>query len=72
MCLFKKKQKVVLDSHYRVGDVVNFRYRNEINPGIIYDVYVSHTGEIVYDIQIGGECPAVIQGIKDQDIFLRK
>lgn len=72
MCFKRKKKVITINSRYHKGDVVNFKYRNEICPGIIYDVSISHSGEIVYDIQIGGECPTVIRYIKDQDIFLRK
>ena len=72
MCFKRKKKVITINSRYHKGDVVNFKYRNEICPGIIHDVSISHSGEIVYDIQIGGECPTVIRDIKDQDIFLRK
>ena len=46
MCLFKKKKKVVITGNkYHVGEFVNFRYRNEVCPGVIYDVKLDKDGK---------------------------
>lgn len=42
-----------------------------MNPGIIYDIHQNKDGEVIYDVQIGGECPAVLKDIKEKDIRRR-
>lgn len=68
MCFFKKKKKEVIVGLYKKGDNINFPFKNEMTPGIIYDIKKDEEGEIIYDIQIGGECPAIIRGIKEKFI----
>ena len=73
MCWFKKKKKVVISNNkYTIGQMVNFRHRGEICPGIIHDVMLDRDNRVIYDIEIGGECPAVMTNIKEEDIFLRR
>ena len=73
MCFFKKKKEkaIVSGGKYRLHDQVNFKYRGDIAPGCIEDVKYDENKNIVYDIQIGGECPAIVKNIKEEDIFLR-
>ncbi|MBR0439833.1 MAG: hypothetical protein IJK27_03700 [Bacilli bacterium] len=72
MCLFKKKKsEVILNSTYKKGQKVSFKRRDDIDPGIIYEVRKNNNGEIIYDIQIGGECPAIIKDVNEKDIFPR-
>ena len=71
MCFFKKKKKEVIEGYYKIGDVVNFPFKGEMAPGIIYDIRKDEEGNILYDVQIGGECPAVIKNIKETTIRLR-
>ena len=72
MCLFKKKKKVVISGNkYRVGENIKFKKRDDVNPGIIYAVKLDKDGNIIYDVQIGGECPAIISDIQEKDIFPR-
>lgn len=69
MCFFKRKPKVEIESKFALGESVRFRYKGEINPGYIYRIYLNQNGEVVYDVQIGGECPAVIVNIKEEEIL---
>lgn len=69
MCFFKKKKTQRINSKYQFNDQVNFRYKGEMCPGYIFGAHQLETGEIVYDIQIGGECPAIIKGVKEVDII---
>lgn len=73
MCFFKKKKEkiVVIGNKYKVNDFVHFKYRGEVAPGYIYDVRYGDVENIIYDIQIGGECPAIIKDVEEKDIFLR-
>ena len=75
MCLFKifkkeKKEKVV--GKYQIGQYVHFRYRNELMFGYIYDIKKDYHGQIIYDIQIAGQCPTVVFNIKEEIIFIKK
>ena len=66
MCFFKKKKpKEIIKGLYEIGDNVNFPFKGEMAPGIIYDIHRNEEGAIVYDVQIGGECPAVIRNVKE-------
>lgn len=70
MCFFKKKVKKEVNGKYQLGQSVRFRHRGEVCPGYIYRVYLNDNGQVVYDVQIGGECPTVIVNIKEEEIFV--
>ena len=73
MCFFKKKKKITITGNrFKLGQLVSFKYRDEVNPGIIYQVKLDKDYKIIYDVQIGGECPAIIYDVKEEDIFLRR
>lgn len=74
MCFFKRKKenKPQINSKYQKGDFVNFRHRDELYFGWIWLIYykiVEGKKEIAYDIQIGGQCPAVVKGILEYQIL---
>jgi hypothetical protein len=83
MCFFKKKQKKLLekyaskkaelekDSKFKIGEFVHFRYRDELYFGYVEWIYTVGDSKI-YDIQVGGQCPAVIKGVKEENIFILK
>ena len=71
MCFFrKKKKKVEVRGKYQIGESVRFKYRGEVCPGYIYDVRLDNDDKVIYDVQIGGECPTVIVNIKEEEIFI--
>ena len=73
MCFFKKKKKIeVVTDKYQVGDFVSFPYRGEMSPGMVYGVSKDEQGNIIYSIQIGGECPVIIRAVKEVPINWRK
>ena len=67
--LFKKKNKYTEIAKYKDGDYVNFRYRNELYFGYIYDAKVDNENKVIYTIQIAGQCPALIYNYKEEDII---
>ena len=69
MCFFRKKVIVQIHGKFELGEPVRFRYRGEICPGYIYKVYLDKDQKVVYDVQIGGECPTVIVNIKEEEIL---
>lgn len=73
MCFFKKKKpKEPINSKYQLGEMVRFRHKGEISPGYIYAIYKNESGDILYDVQIGGECPAIINGVREENIHPKK
>ena len=72
MCWFKKKKKAaVIGAKFHIGQQISFKYRGDMTPGTIYDIKYDENQNIIYDVQIGGECPAVIPYIKETDIIER-
>lgn len=69
--LFKKK-KYPVNAKYQLKDAINFRYRGELMFGYIYGCK-EVDNKIIYTIQTGGQCPAIIENFKEEDIIgLRK
>lgn len=69
MCLFRKKKKeeIVVGNKYRVGEGVSFKHRDDFIPGTVIKVHKLNE-EIVYDVQVGGECPYIRENIAEKDI----
>ena len=40
-----------------------------LDPGVIYDMNLDDEGNVIYDVQLGGECPVIIEGVKEKDII---
>lgn len=72
MCFWKKKKEINIDSKYQLGELVLFKYRNDLMNGYIYKIYLSPSGEVIYDIQIGGEYPAVINNIPETEVVKKR
>ena len=72
--LFKKKEKVlpVPDSKFVPGDRVYFKHRGDRTTGHIYRVYAGENGEVLYDVQVGGQCPYFLYGMKEELLNLQK
>ena len=65
--LFAKKEKYPENAKYQKGDFVNFRRRDDLCFGYIYEAFTDSEGKILYTIQIGGQCPAFIYNWKEED-----
>ncbi len=72
MCLFKRKKKIVIETKFKEGDPVRFRYKGELYFGWIYVIYAKEGQPTTYDVQIGGQCPMVIKNIKEEELTLRE
>lgn len=70
MCFFKKKKKVEIPSRYHEGDLVYFRFRGERAFGYIYAIKQDAQGKVIYDVQIGGQCPAILKDIPEESVSL--
>ena len=68
---FKKKkikEEYIEGSKFKVGDTVRFRYKDELTFGTIWHVRKDINQNIVYDIQVGGQCPWMAEGIYESII----
>lgn len=74
MCIFfrKKKKAEPINSKFSYGELVRFRYRDELSIGYVYKIRKDENGNIIYAIQTGGECPAIIENIEESKILLNK
>ena len=74
MCWWKRKEKKQkqFPHSYKVGQRVNFKYRDDVVTGYIEKASLNKEGHVIYDIQIGGECPAIIYGVLEENIFTTK
>lgn len=66
---FKRKQKYPQNAKYNKKDYVNFRFRDDLYFGYIVNAKQNENGNILYDIQIAGQCPAVIKDFAEEKII---
>lgn len=66
---FKKKKKYPEIAKYKKGDYINFRYRDELYFGHVYDASVDINNKVLYTIQIAGQCPFLIHNYKEENII---
>lgn len=66
---FKKKKKdpePVVESRFQVGDRVYFKHRGDRTIGHIWRIYAGENGEVLIDVQVGGQCPYILYGMKEE------
>lgn len=65
----KKKEsepEPVTGAKFLPGEDVYFKHRGDRTYGRIYRVYTGENGEILYDVQVGGQCPYFLYGMKEE------
>ena len=69
---FKKKEtkKPAPESKFHFGDPVYFKHRGDRTVGRIYDVYAAEDGSVLYEVQVGGQCPYVLHDMKEEELTL--
>lgn len=72
MCLFKRKPKITIETKFKEGDPVRFRRKDELYFGWVYVIHVHEGKMTTYDVQIGGQCPMIIEGIEEDKLTLRE
>ena len=68
--IFKKKpQKSAWpeNAKYQPRDFVRFRHRGELHFGFIHEAR-EQDGEVIYTLQMGGECPTFVYNYKEDQI----
>ena len=68
----KKKEEPITDGKFKMGDFVYFRYRGELAFGWIYGIKKDAQGNILYDVQLGGQCPSVIYDLPEDQLREKK
>ena len=68
MCFKKRKPKIMVQTKFKVGEQVVFRYRGDLTFGWIYTVHVDDPKSVLYDVQVGGQCPAILYKIKEEEL----
>ena len=68
---FKKKKKVVeqINSKFKVNDFVDFHYKDDVYFGNISNIHLAPTNEVLYDIDIAGQCPATLENIEEEKVI---
>jgi len=64
----KKEEKIEINSKFKLGETVRFKYHNEPFIGTICNVYKLNE-DIVYDVMVGGECAFVAHKIEENNVF---
>ena len=70
MFLFNKKAQIVqIDSKFKLKDYVDFFYKDDIYFGVISKIYLDDNKQVLYDIDIAGQCPATLSEIKEEKVI---
>jgi len=72
MCFKKKDNKKITNSMFKLRDIVGFRYKGEMRRGTITNIEINANGEALYEVTMGGECPAVFNNLKDNNLIKLK
>ena len=70
MC-FKKKNKVIIqiNSKFKLGDFVDFYYKDDVYFGKISNINLDSKNQVIYDIDIAGQCPATLSEINEEKVI---
>lgn len=69
--IFRKKPKKDVypeNAKYKLRDFVRFRHRGELHFGFIHEASLDEDGNVVYTIQMGGECPTFVYNYAEEQI----
>ena len=69
--IFKKNEKKSdwpEKAIYKPRDFVRFRHRGELHFGFAHEAYLDEDGNVIYTIQMGGECPTFVYNYKEENI----
>ena len=61
----KEKEVPVEGAKFKDGDLIYFRRRGERTVGYVCKVYYGENHEILYDVQVGGQCPYYQYGLPE-------
>lgn len=64
-----KKSSYPENAKYKLRDFVRFRHRGELHFGFIHEARLDEEGNVIYTIQMGGECPTFVYNYKEESII---
>ena len=69
---FRRRKKLenhnAINSKFKLNDYVDFFHSDDIYFGHISKIYLDDKGNVIYDIDIAGQCPATLVGIKEEKV----
>ena len=65
----KTKEKVQINSKFKLGDYVDFYYKDDVYFGHISNICLDSDNLVNYDIDIAGQCPATLSEIKESKVI---
>lgn len=69
MCFRRNKKQVIeINSKYHVNEYVDFFYKDDLYFGHISNIYLEDNNEVIYDIDIAGQCPTTFTHINESKI----
>lgn len=71
MCFFRKHkvEKTPIISKFKIGDFVDFYRRDDIYFGDVSNIYLDNSNNVLYDIDIAGQCPTTIKGVEEAKVI---
>lgn len=72
MCFFKNKAKKgqkIINSKFLEGEMVDFWHKDDVYFGRISEVHLSSENNILYDIDIAGQCPTTFKDIEEEKVI---
>ena len=69
MCFKKKKKQEPINSKFHLEQRVQYRDRyGDFIIGYVYKIR-KENGKILYDVQVGGECPFIKKDIPEEELI---
>ena len=65
----KESKKVEINSKFKLKDFVDFYYKDDVYFGVISNIYLDDNNEVLYDIDIAGQCPATLIKIGESKVI---
>ena len=70
MCFRRKiKETPQINSKFKLGDYVDFYYKDDVYFGHISNIYLDSNNLVNYDIDIAGQCPVTLSEISEEKVI---
>lgn len=69
--MFIKKRRqisVTIESKFKRNDYVDFFYKDDLYFGHISNIYLDDKKNVIYDIDIAGQCPTTFTNISEEKL----
>ena len=65
----KKEEKTPINSIFHKNEFVDFWHRDDVYFGLVSDIKINEKNQVVYDIDIAGQCPTTFTGILESEVI---